>query len=363
VTFRAGVVAAFGPQGLSVSANVSRGYRAPHITDLGTLGLTGSGFTVSADEVEGRDATVGSTAGATAMSTGLPVEQAGPETSMNYEAGVSYRSDRISTSASVFVNNIYDNIVYQSLILPQGAVGTTLGDQVISAQLPNGVVYVPASSSPVLVRVNYGDARIKGFEHQFDWRIAARWSVGTVLTLLHAADRETGLAPNIEGGTPGPDLWVKLRYSSPGGRYWIEPLVHVVGEQTRLSTLDLEDRRTGATRTRTNIRNFFYNGAAARGWVSPGPDGIAGNADDVLAVTGETLAQVQNRVLGTAVSAPLYTSVHGYTTIAVRGGFRIGATHEIMFELENLTDENYRGIAWGLDAPGRGFSVGYTARF
>ena len=30
---------------------------------------------------------------------------------------------------------------------------------------------------------------------------------------------------------------------------------------------------------------------------------------------------------------------------------------------ENLTDENYRGIAWGLDAPGRGFSIGYTARF
>jgi hemoglobin/transferrin/lactoferrin receptor protein len=224
-------------------------------------------------------------------------------------------------------------------------------------------VYVPASSSPVLVRVNYGDARIKGFEHQFDWRIARRWSAGTVLTLLHAADQETGLPPNIEGGTPGPDFWVKLRYSSPSGRYWVEPLLHIVGEQTRLSTLDLEDRRTGATRTRTNIRNFFYNGATARGWVTAGPDAVAGNADDVLTVTGETLAQVQNRVLGTAASAPLYTAVHGYTTIAVRGGFRIGARHEIMFELENLTDENYRGIAWGLDAPGRGLSIGYTARF
>ena len=282
---------------------------------------------------------------------------------MNYEGGVSYRSGRLSTSASFFVNTIYDNIVYQALILPQGAVGTTLGDQVITAQTANGVVYVPASSSPVLVRVNYGDARIKGFEHQFDWRIASRWSVGTVLTFLHAADLATGDAPNIEGGTPGPDFWVKLRYSSPGGRYWFEPILHVVGEQTRLSSLDLEDRRTGATRTRTNIRNFFYNGATVRGWVAPGPDGIAGSADDVLTATGETVAQVQNRVLGTASSAPLYTSVHGYTTFAVRGGFRIGTKHEIILELENLTDENYRGIAWGLDAPGRGFSVGYTARF
>jgi hemoglobin/transferrin/lactoferrin receptor protein len=97
--------------------------------------------------------------------------------------------------------------------------------------------------------------------------------------------------------------------------------------------------------------------------VSVGPDGVAGTADDVLTVTGETLAQVQNRVLGTAVSAPLYTTVHGYTTLSIRGGLRFGTKHELMFELENLSDANYRGIAWGLDAPGRSVSVAYTARF
>ena len=362
MTFRAGVVATPKP-GWNLSANVSRGFRAPSITDLGTLGLTGSGYTVSASEVKGMNATVGSAAGATAVSTGIAVEPASPETSLNYEGGFSYRSRRVSTSASFFANNLYDNIVYQALILPQGAVGTTLGDQVITTQGPTGVVYVPASSSPVLVRVNYGDARIIGFEHQFDWTIAPRWSAGTVLTLLRAKDTATGLAPNIEGGTPGPDFYLKLRYSAANGRYWVEPILHVVGEQTRLSTLDLEDRRTGATRTQTNIKNFFYNGAANRGWVTPGPDGVAGNADDLLTVTGETLAQVQARVLGTATSAPLYTSVHGYTTLAIRGGLRFGTTHELMFELENLTDENYRGIAWGLDAPGRSVSVAYTARF
>jgi hemoglobin/transferrin/lactoferrin receptor protein len=362
VTFRAGVVVT--PKtGWNLTANVSRGFRAPSITDLGTLGLTGSGFTVSAAELVGMNATIGSAAGATSVSTGLPVEQAGPETSLNYEGGFSYRSRRVSTAASFFVNNLYDNIVYQALILPPGAVGTPLGDQVISTQLPTGVVYVPASSSPVMVRVNFGDARIMGFEHQFDWSIAPRWSVGTVLTLLHAKDTATGLAPNIEGGTPGPDFYLKLRYSARNGRYWVEPILHVVGEQTRLSTLDLEDRRTGATRTRTNIRNFFYNGAANRGWVSAGPDGAAGTADDVLNVTGETVAQVQNRVLGTATSAPLYTAVHGYTTVAIRGGLRFGTKHELMFEFENLGDANYRGVAWGLDAPGRSVSVGYTARF
>jgi hypothetical protein len=32
-------------------------------------------------------------------------------------------------------------------------------------------------------------------------------------------------------------------------------------------------------------------------------------------------------------------------------------------ELENLTDRNYRGISWGLDAPGRGVFARYAVRF
>jgi outer membrane receptor for ferric coprogen and ferric-rhodotorulic acid len=74
---------------------------------------------------------------------------------------------------------------------------------------------------------------------------------------------------------------------------------------------------------------------------------VAGTADDILTVTGETLAQVQARVLGTATSAPMFTSVHGYTTASVRAGVRLGKRHEMMVELENLTDQNYRGIARG----------------
>ncbi|RPJ72178.1 MAG: TonB-dependent receptor [Acidobacteria bacterium] len=350
-------------EGWTLRASVSRGFRAPHITDLGTLGLTGSGYTVSADEVEGRGATVGSAAGATAISTGLPVEPAGPETSYQFEGGVGYHSRRFSTDASVFVNTVYDNIAYQALILPPGAVGSTLGDQTITAQGPTGVVYVPAAANPVLVRTNFGDARIRGLEHTMDVRLTSRLSAGTVLTVLHAEDLATGLAPNIEGGTPGPDFYVKVRYAHPTGRYWVEPILHLVGRQDRLSTLDLEDRRTGATRTRSNIKNFFYNGATVHGWVTPGSDGVPGNADDRLALTGETLAQVQNRVLGTADSAPLFTEVAGYLAVAVRGGFRLGRRHELLFEAENVTDENYRGIAWGMDAAGAGFSVAYVARF
>lgn len=362
VTFRAGLVAV-PREGWTLSANVSRGFRAPHITDLGTLGLTGSGFTVSAKEVGAVGATIGNAAGATAVSTGLPVKPAGPETSLSYEGGLGYHGRRLSTNASFFVNTVYDNIVYQALIMPPGAVGLVLGDQKITAQGPTGVVYVPASSSPVLVRTNYGDARITGFEHALDVRLSSTVSLGTVLTLLHAGDLATGLAPNIEGGTPGPDFYLKVRYAPAGGRYWVEPIVHAVGRQDRLSTLDLEDRRTGATRTRSNIRNFFYNGATVRGWAAAGPDGVAGTADDVLLATGETLAQIQQRVLGTADSAPLFRSVRGYVTVSVRGGLRFGARHELLLELENVTDTNYRGIAWGMDAPGVGLSVVYTTRF
>jgi outer membrane receptor protein involved in Fe transport len=362
-TFRAGVVATPGVRGLSFTGSIGSGFRAPHITDLGTVGLTGSGFQVSASGVAGLNATVGSSASASATSTGQPVEQVTPETSVSYEAGVHFRAKKVSTDFYAFVNNVYDNITYQALILPQGAVGLTLGDQAIASQNANGVVYVAASSSPVLVRTNFGDARIYGFEHTLDWTVARGWSLRTAFTYLHAADTSTGAPPNIEGGTPAPDGYVKLRYMTPAGRWWAESYLHLAARQDRLSTLDLEDRRTGATRTRSNIRNFFYNGATARGWVGPGADGVAGSADDILIATGETLAQVQGRVLGALDSAPLFTDVPGYVTVGFRGGIRIGSRHELTVDFENVGDVNYRGIAWGIDAPGRNFSVGWRMSF
>ncbi len=362
-TFAAGAAVTPGPRGLSFTANVSRGYRAPSVTDLGTVGLTGSGYQVSASGVEGMQAMVGSTADAAAVSTGLPVEQVRPETSLSVEGGVHYRTATFGTDLTAFVNNVYDNIAYQSLILPAGAVGLTLGDQVISAQDPTGVVYVPATSSPVLVRTNFGDARIYGFEHTLDWKMSREWSLRTVATYLHAADRATGAPPNIEGGTPAPEAYVVLRYLRPSGRWWAEPYLRMAARQDRLSTLDLEDRRTGATRSRTNIRNFFYNGATVRGWVLPGIDGVPGTADDTLIATGETLAEVQNRVLGTLSSSPLYTAVPGYVTVGVRGGVRIGRRSELTVDFENIGDRNYRGIAWGIDAPGRSLTINWRAWF
>jgi hemoglobin/transferrin/lactoferrin receptor protein len=363
VTFRAGVV--FTPvEGLSFLANIARGFRAPHITDLATLGLTGDGFEVAVPDIAGLGGTIGTTAAGTAVSTGDPVAQLEPETSINYEVGARYRHKRFNSGFAFFVNDIDKNIQKQALILPQGAVGKRLGDQTITSQLANGTVFVPISSNPVLVRANFDKARIYGFEHTLDAGITSALSLSTVYTYLHAEDKTTNLPPNIEGGTPAPDFYLKLRYAPVGSKFWIEPFMHAAGRQERLSSLDLGDRRTGAGRTRTSIQNFFRNGARARGLINAGADGVFGNTDDILIPTGETLLQVQNRVLGVGVnSTSLFPAIPGYVTFNLRGGFRFAERHEVMIEFENIGDRNYRGISWGLDAPGRGVYARYSTRF
>ena len=362
VTFRlAGVLTPKDPWTILLS--VSRGFRAPHMTDLGTLGLTGSGFEVAAPDVAGLGGFVGTTADASAVSTGRAVEQLQPETSLQYEAGVGYRHRVWRTDLTFFVNNVHANIQKQALILPPGAVGTVIGGQTITSQTANGAVFVPASTVPVLVRANFDEARIWGIEHTAQAMFGRNVSLNSAFTYLHARDTTTDLPPNIEGGTPAPDAFITLRWTSSNGRWWVEPYTHFAWEQSNLSTLDLGDRRTGAGRSRNNIAAFFTNGARARGWIGPGADNVAGTSDDVLIATGETVAQIQNRVLGVGVnSAPLYTAVPGYATFGVRAGLR-KAPHEVVVDVENLNDENYRGISWGIDAPGLGVSVKYLLKF
>ncbi len=363
VTYRVGTMWSVA-DGFGLQANFSRGFRAPHITDLGTLGLTGAGFEVAFPDVAGLGATVGSTASSSAVSTGIAVEQQKPETSQTYEVGTRIRRGRLETDFVFFVNDINDNITKQALILPQGAIGTTLGDQTIIAQGPTGVVFVPASTSPVLVRTNFDDARIYGIEYTLDFAFNPKWSAGAIFTYLHAEDRRTGLSPNIEGGTPAPDGYLKMRYSSNRKNFWVEPFVHFALKQDRLSSLDLEDRRTGAARSASSITTFFRNGATVRGLVGPGVDGILGTADDILLATGETLDQILLRVLGPGLgSNSLFNEIPAYATLNFRFGFTIGENHRFLIELENLTDENYRGISWGVDAPGRGIYFRYGLGF
>jgi hemoglobin/transferrin/lactoferrin receptor protein len=362
VTYRVG--AAYTPApGWTITASAARGYRAPHMTDLGTLGLTGSGFELASPDLAGRTAFVGTTADASAVSTGRRVEQVEPETSLNFDGAVRYQTAGVRLSAGVFANRISGNIQKQAVILEPGAIGTLVGGEPITSQTANGAVFVALSTVPVLIRANFDEARIWGFEWTGEANATADLTIGSTFAYLRARDLGTDRPPNIEGGTPAPGGTVWARYMPKGGRWWVQPYVAFAGEQTHLSSLDLGDRRTGATRSRTNIQNFFRRGARNRGWISPGPDGVFGNADDTLIATGETLLEIQNRVLGVGVnSAPLYTSVAAYTVVGVRVGMRFGP-HAIVIDAENLGDKNYRGISWGMDAPGRGISARYSLRF
>jgi outer membrane receptor protein involved in Fe transport len=360
---RAGIVVS-PVDAVSIAFNYSRGFRTPNITDLGTLGLTGDGFETDFNSASSLGGTIGTTAGRDAISTGLPVERQGSEVSNNFDLSFLYRRGRLRAEATGFLIDINNAITKQALILPPGATGRTLGDQVITSQLANGVVFVPLSATPVLVRANFTDARLYGTELSIESPLAHSFSFGGNFTYIYAKDKATGLPPNIEGGTPLPAGFLRLRYEPSGQEYWVEGYTTLADRQTRLSSLDLGDRRTGATRSRDDIRDFFRRGACVRGLVNPGPDGRCATGDETILIpTGETLAQVQNRVLGTATAAPLFPYLPGYGLIGVRGGFRIGEYSDVQLDFSNITDQNYRGPSWGIEGPGRSFTGRYRLRF
>jgi hemoglobin/transferrin/lactoferrin receptor protein len=250
------------------------------------------------------------------------------------------------------------------LILPQGAVGLRLGSQIIERQNANGAVFVPLSTSPVLVQANFGGTRLTGFEYELDVRLTDELIFGANYSYVRAEDRLTGEPPNLGGGGIPPQMgFLSLRYNPSGKRYWIEVYSTLAGRQDRLSTLDLADRRTGAVRSRQNIQNFFRRGACVRGLTTTGTSGLCGSAGGRLLATGESLAEVQNRLLGSGDSAPLFRAIPGYGLINVRGGFSLGESQDISIDFENIADKNHRAPGWGVDGPGRSVTLRYRYRF
>jgi outer membrane receptor protein involved in Fe transport len=363
-------------KGFNIAFNYSRGFRAPNITSLGSTGLVGVGYQVSTTDVLGLGATIGTTADATARSTGIEVSPLRSETSNNYDLSFRFRKGRFDTELAAFIIDYADTIVRQTLILPPGAAGTFLGSERIESQNANGAVFVSLSTSPVLVQSNFTSTRMKGLEYEIDYRFNDSWAIGGNYTYIHAADRVTGEPPNLGGGGLPPQLgFVRLIYQPVRRRYWVEGYATFAGRQDRLSTLDLSDRRTGGARSRTNIQNFFRRGACVRGITTPGSNGQCGTAGGILIATGETLAQVQNRLLpigatinGVLVvdnntSVPLYTAIPGYGLVNVRGGFRFNERQELSIDFENIFDKSHRNPGWGIDGPGRSITARYKLRF
>jgi outer membrane receptor protein involved in Fe transport len=234
---------------------------------------------------------------------------------------------------------------------------------------------VPLSTTPVLVQSNFSDTRLRGSELAADYRFSLDWTIGGNFSYVYAEDRAAKLPPNLGGGGVPPALGsLRLRYQPAGKRFWVEGYANFAGRQDRLSTLDLSDRRTGAARSRTQIQNFFRRGACARGLTTPGTTGC-GSAGGILIATGETLAQVQNRLLpiGATINGifianndttvPLFTSTPGYALFNVRGGYRFDEKQAITADFENIGDKSHRLPGWGIDGAGRSFRIAYRYRF
>lgn len=360
--------------GFDIAGKYTRGFRAPNTTDLGIIGLVGTGFEVDAVTAAARGGFIGTTAGGDAVSTGMPVTRLGPEFSDNFDLSFRYTSRRFSAELTGFTTKLSDVYFDQALVLPPGAVGTFLGSEQIVAQNPAGLVFVAAApTSPVLVRVNFDDARLNGVEFNARARFNDQFSANGNFTYVRAHSLLNGLPPNIEGGLPPATAFVSLRYQ-PRSRFYIEGYSVMAGRQNRLSSLDLADRRTGGARSRANIQNFFRRGACVRGLTTPGPAGC-GSAGGILIPTGETLAQVQDRLLplGATINGvrvvsadtlvPTHPYLAGYGLVGVRGAWRFNETSEVFVDVENIFDKSYRGISWGIDGAGRGMTLRYRYSF
>ncbi|MEO7674285.1 MAG: TonB-dependent receptor, partial [Pyrinomonadaceae bacterium] len=332
----------------------------------GTLGLTGDGFEVDYLTAINLGGTIGTTAADTAVSTGLPVAKQRSEVSHNFDFSLRYQNKRFDTEFTIFRLDINDAITKQALILPQGA--QSIGGQPIISQLTNGVVFVAAATNPVLVRANFTAAKLFGVEYELEAKLTDDFAFKGNFTYIRAEDKATGLPPNIEGGTPPPTGFLSLRYTKP--RFWVEAYSTLAAKQDRLSTLDLSDRRTGAPRSRAQIANFIRRGACVRGLtVNLGGTGCGvtqNNPTYVLIATGETLAQVQNRLLpGIAdnIAVPLFTSLPSYGLANLRCGFTLNEKANVFWAFENMFDSYYRNPSWGIDGAGRSFSAQLRYKF
>ncbi len=352
-TFNAGAALRV-TESFRLTGTVGRGFRAPNTTDFASVGLTSNGFEISPDEARKKGALLGASADASAVSTGRVVAGLLPETAMNYELGARFQARRVTASLAAFHYTVADFITKRTVLLAPGAVGGTIAGQPIVSQAPGGAVFTPLDARPVLVRANVGRVRARGLETGVQAQVTAAVVTRAHFTYLRGVDVESGRPPEFEAGLPPANGFLSVRWQ-PGSRpFWLEAYSHLAGRQSRLSSLELSDQRIGAARSRAAIASFFHNGAVARGLVRDGR----------LLATGETLAQVQDRVLGRGVAgAPMFLASPGYGTLNLRGGYRLGERSEVTVILENLADRNYRAHGSGVDAPGLNLQVGYSFRF
>ncbi len=356
VTFNLGAVVK-ATEWLALSGIINRGFRAPNVSDFGAIGLTSSGFEVTPQE---------------AGATGTQIEPLTPETLYNYEGGVKIHSQRFEASTKIFISKINGLIERRSLLLPLGAaVGQTIGGQVIIRQGSAGEVFTGLTAGPVQVRQNTGPVLLRGFEAAFRAHLKRTWLLTANTAYVRNNIKGTDQPARFQGFAPPWISYVAARWEPLGSSHWIELYSTLAYKQGRFSPEDVGEQRLGAARSRNDIATFFRNGAVARNLVR---DSSASGQLRLLQ-TGETLAQLQDRLLpvGATVngvtiadnttSVPLYTSTAGFATLNARLGHRLRERHTIIFSIENIFDKNYRINGSGIDSAGINLALRYSLRF
>jgi outer membrane receptor protein involved in Fe transport len=351
VTFNAGLAYAINSH-FTLTGNVSRGFRAPNVNDFAATGLSGLGFEIAPDE----GVRLGGSAGLLDSSRRLldthALESIRAEQLYSYELGLRFASSRFSGTFAAFDSEISDLIERRTLLLPAGAVGQTVGGQTIIRQESTGAVFTSLSNTAVFVRTNAAKVRMRGVEGSLAARLRRDLTLNTNIFYIHGKDRRTGLPPSLENGIPPATGFGGVKWERARG--WIELYSNFAAPQRRFSDNDISQARIGGLRTREEIAGFFNGGAIPRGLVRNG----------ILLPTGETLAQVQLRLLGPGLQPnTLFTKNPGFALLNLRGGFRVGERSSVTLILENIFDKNYRTMGSGIDGPGANAAVRYSFNF
>ena len=283
-----------------------------------------------------------------------PADTLEPETSLSYEAAVRFRRGGFDTRPG----RLRQRHRRQH---PEAGADPAAGRRRLAARRPGDRPRrrpaAPCSCrcppGPVLVNANFDDARIWGIEHTLEIRprrgLSARRPSSPTSTPRTTArsSRRTSRAAR-----PRPTAGCASAGRRRGSRFWVEPYVHAAARQDRLSILDLEDRRTGAGRSRTSIAASSTTARARAGWSGNGPDGVAGTADDVLLADRRDAAADPGPRAG---HRRLVVALHrgpGLRHVQRARRLRLAPGHELLVDLENIGDRNYRGISWGDGRPG-----------
>ncbi len=335
---------------LALHTRLGRGFRAPNANDLGAVGLNDLGYEIPAADAIPAGALLSTSAGEGALASGRRLAALAPERLFSYETGATLRTTKLYARVQVFLSELYDPIVRRTLLFPASSAPQALGGIAVRPlpptpqQAAQGVVTVATALDPRAVKafVNDGRSRYYGIESVLNYQFDARWSVQSNYTFL--AGRDLNPNRNIRR-LPPQQGFVQLRYT-PARRWWITGSLTLTGAQERLSGGDLDDERIGASRSRNDIAAFFA-GARAQAFV---------DARGVFLPTGETLAQIQNRVLPGVASAAqrvaLYPRTAGWVSVDLAGGYRLGERWTLNLAVSNLLDRNYRVHGSGFDAPG-----------